>query len=194
MITQLFKFFSSIWYLFLNSKYADKTSAPCRALKEIKKQMKEVEKRDTSLSKQEDLLILMEERNRALEEELTKERQKVEKLGIDLSLANDSHKRASKDLTLANESLVKLKSSYSELQNSFSCLEVKYKDLEVNYSTLRDSTSSKSKSALDANASTSEGCTKCSEVDINACLTNIAELENDIKAKDIQLIFSFFFV
>ena len=158
-----------------------------KGFKEIKKLMKEVEKRDTSLSKQEDLLILMEERNRALEEELTKERQKIKKLGIDLSLTNDSHKRASKDLTLANEALAKLKSSYSELQNSFSCLEGKYKDLEVNYSVLWESTSSQSKVTLDSNASTSEGCSKCYKVDINACLTNLAKLKELNKAKDNQI-------
>ena len=158
-----------------------------KGFKEIKKLMKKLDKRETSLSKQEDLLIFEKKRNLALEEELAEERSKVEKLAIDLSLTNDSKERASKDLTLANDSLDKLKSSYGELQESFSCLEVKYKDLEVNYSTLWDSTSSQSKATLDPNASTSEGCAKCYNVDINACLTNISKLEDTIKAKDGQI-------
>lgn len=158
-----------------------------KGFKEIKKLLKKLDKRETSLSKQEDMLILEKERNLTLEKELAEERCKVEKLAIDLSLANDSREKMSKELTLANDSLANLKSSYSELQESFSCLEVKYKDLKVNYNTLWDSTSSKSKSALDANASTSEGCAKCYKVDINAYLTNIAKIEDTIKAKDGQI-------
>jgi uncharacterized protein (DUF3084 family) len=149
--------------------------------------LKKLDKRETSLSRQEDFLILEKKRNLALEEELAEERSKVEKLAIDLSLANNSKEKASKDLTLANDYLAKLESSYGELQNSFSCLEVKYKDLEVNYSTLWDSTSSHSKASLDPNASTSEGCAKCYNVDITACLTNIAKLEDSIKPKDDQI-------
>jgi hypothetical protein len=158
-----------------------------KGFKEIKKLLKKLDKRETSLSRQEDFLILEKKRNLALEEELAEERSKVEKLAIDLSLANNSKEKASKDLTLANDYLAKLESSYGELQNSFSCLEVKYKDLEVNYSTLWDSTSSHSKASLDPNASTSEGCAKCYNVDITACLTNIARLEDSIKAKDDQI-------
>jgi hypothetical protein len=51
------------------------------------------------------LLILEKERNLALEKSLGEEKAKVEKLTTDLSLANDSNKRMSKEYTLANESL-----------------------------------------------------------------------------------------
>jgi hypothetical protein len=74
------------------------------------------------------LLILEKERNLALEKSLAEEKAKVEKLTTDLSLANDSNKRMSKDYTLANESLASLKATHSasikplmldgEIQNS----------------------------------------------------------------------------
>jgi hypothetical protein len=76
------------------------------------------------------LLILEKERNLAIERRLAEEAAKVEKLTMDLSLANDSNKRMSKDYTLANESLASLKATHSELQSSFSCLMDKHKILE----------------------------------------------------------------
>ena len=157
-----------------------------KGFKQIKKLMKKLEKKKESLEKQEDLLILEKERNLALEEELVKEKEKVEKLAMNLSLANDSKERMSKDLNLANDSLAKLKNSHSELQENFSCLDVKFKELEVNYNALWNSTS-KSKATLNSNASTSEGCSKCYKFNVNDCLTNIAKLEDSIKAKDNQI-------
>lgn len=40
---------------------------------------------------------------------------------------------------------------------------------------------------FDSNASTSEGCSKCYKPDVNACLTNIAKIEDHIKAKDTKI-------
>ena len=62
------------------------------------------------------MLILEKERNLALEESLAKEKDKVEKLAMDLSLAKDSNLRMSKDHALANDSLANLKNANSELQ------------------------------------------------------------------------------
>jgi 23S rRNA-/tRNA-specific pseudouridylate synthase len=73
--------------------------------KEIKNLLDKLEKKMEILHEQEDLLILEKERNLALEKSLAQEKAKVEKLTTDLSLANDSNKRMSKDYTLANESL-----------------------------------------------------------------------------------------
>ena len=111
----------------------------------------------------------------------------MEKLEIDLSLANDSKEKMSKDHTLASESLATLKNSYSELQESFSRLTAKYKDHEVNFSALWESSKTNSKASLDSNASTSEGCSKYYKIDVQACVTNLEKLEKLIKAKDVQL-------
>jgi hypothetical protein len=133
------------------------------------------------------LLILEKERNLALEKALIKEKVKVEKLAIDLSLDNYSNKWMTKENTLINESLASLKSTHSELQESFSCLTVKFNDREVNYNVLWESTKTNSKATLNSNVSTSEGCTKCYKVDVQACVTNMAKLQKLIQAKDAQL-------
>jgi hypothetical protein len=67
------------------------------------------------LDRQEVLLIFEKERNLALEKALAEEKVKVEKLDIDLFLANDSNERMSKANTLVNESLASLKFTHSEL-------------------------------------------------------------------------------
>jgi hypothetical protein len=70
-----------------------------KCFKEIKKLMEKLEKKEC-LDRQEDLLIVEKERNLALEKALAEEKVKVEKLAIDLSLANDSKERMSKETTL----------------------------------------------------------------------------------------------
>ena len=57
----------------------------------------------------------------------------------------------------------------------------------MNYSTLWESTKSNSKATLDSNASTSKGCSKYHNHDINACVTNLAKLEEAVKAKNAQI-------
>jgi uncharacterized protein (DUF3084 family) len=111
-----------------------------KGYKEIISLLEKLEKKKVSLHEQEDLLILEKERNLALEKHLAEEKAKVEKLTIDLSLANDSNKRMSKNYTLANESIASLKSTHSELQTILSCLTDKHKNLEANYSALWEST------------------------------------------------------
>ena len=73
-----------------------------KGFKEIKKLMEKMEKKKETLDRQEDLLIQEKERNLALEKSLSEERAKIEKLSIDLSLANDSNKRLMKENTLAS--------------------------------------------------------------------------------------------
>jgi hypothetical protein len=84
--------------------------------KEIKKLLDKLEEKKEILHEQENLLILEKERNLTLEKSLAEEKAKVEKLTTDLSLANDSNKRMSKDYNLANKSLASLKATHSELQ------------------------------------------------------------------------------
>jgi hypothetical protein len=59
--------------------------------------MEKLEKKKECLNRQEDLLILKKERNLVLERAPTEEKVKVEKLAIELSLANDSKERMPKE-------------------------------------------------------------------------------------------------
>jgi hypothetical protein len=108
-------------------------------------------------------------------------------LTTDLSLANDSNKRISKDYNLANESLASLKATHGEPQSSLSCLTEKYKNLEANYSSLWESTKVTPSAILDSSASTSKGCSICANIDINALNTNHARIEEKIKSKDKEI-------
>jgi hypothetical protein len=63
----------------------------------------------------------------------------------------------------------------------------KHKSLKANYSTLWESTNDNSKATLDSSASTSKGCSICSNVDINALKTKHASLEEKIKSKDKEI-------
>jgi hypothetical protein len=158
-----------------------------KAHKEIKKLLDKLEEKKEILHEQEDLLILENERNLALEKSLAEEKAKVEKLTTDMSLANDSNKRMSKDYTLANESLASLKATRSELQSSLSCLTEKYKTLEANYSSLWESAKATPSATFDSSSSTSKGCFICSNIDINSLKTNHARLEEKIKSKDKEI-------
>jgi uncharacterized protein (DUF3084 family) len=155
--------------------------------KEIKKLLDKLEERKEILHEQEDLLNLEKERNLALEKSLAEEMAKVEKLTTDLSLVNDSNNKMSKDYTLANESLASIKATHSDLQSSLSCLTEKYKTLEANYSSLWESTKATPSAILDSSASTSKGCSICSNIDLNALKTNNARLEEKIKSKDNEI-------
>ena len=138
--------------------------------------MEKLEKKKETLDRQEDLLIQEKERNLALEKSLAEEKAKIEKLSINLSLANDSNKRLMKENTMASDSLASLKTTNGELQDSLSSLTVKYKDLEVNYDVLWESTKTNSKAILDSNVSTSNGCSKCHKINVQACVTNLTNL------------------
>ncbi|KAG2597443.1 hypothetical protein PVAP13_5KG258207 [Panicum virgatum] len=158
-----------------------------KGFKEIKKLMEKLEKKKDTLDRQEDLPIQEKERNFTLEKSLAEEKAKIEKLSIDLSLANDSNKRLMKESTMASDSLASLKATNSELQDSLSSLTIKYKGLEVNYNVLWESTKINSKAVLDSNISTSEGCSNCYKIDIHAYVTNFAKLEELVNAKDLEI-------
>ena len=92
-----------------------------------------------------------------------------------------------KENTLASESLASLKGTNSELQDRLSSLTVIYKDLQVNHNVLWESAKTHFKVILNSNVSTSEGCSKCYKFDIQACVANMAKLEELVKAKDCEI-------
>jgi hypothetical protein len=147
----------------------------------ILKLIYKVEKREGCIESQGELLLVEREKSQGLE---AKEKEKVEKLNVELSLAKDSYERMSKEHSLLNDSLASLKNEHSLVQESLTSLKDKYHELELNYDSLWNSTSNLPKGFNDSNASTSEGCKRCYNVDINACATNFVELEK--KDKEIN--------
>ena len=83
---------------------------------------------------------------------------KVEKLTVELSLANDSIGKLTKKHSSVNDLVASLKNEKSIAQESLTSLEEKYQNLELNYSTVCASTSTSPKATEDSNVSTSNGC------------------------------------
>jgi hypothetical protein len=109
---------------------------------------------------------------------------KVEKLTVELSLANDSIGKLTKKHFSVNDIIASLKNEKSIAQKSLTSLEEKYRNLELNYSTLWASTSTSSKATEDSNVSTSNDCKRFYKIDVNTYATNLVELEK--KDKEIQ--------
>ena len=109
---------------------------------------------------------------------------KVEKLTVELSLANDSIGKLTKKYSSVNDLVASLKNEKSITQKSLASLKEKYRNLELNYSSLWASTSTSPKATKDSNVSTSNGCKRCYKIDVNAYATNLVELEK--KDKEIH--------
>ena len=75
----------------------------------IKNLMKKLEKREMTLDKQEDLLILEKERNLALEKSLAEDREKMEELTRELSLAKTTIEEKDENLAKVNSSMDNLR-------------------------------------------------------------------------------------
>src|SRR6266498_1029371 len=155
-----------------------------KGYKVIKKLMEKLEKREISLEMQEELLVLEKERNLALETSIAKANEKVEKLAKELSLANDSIEEKMINIAKANSSIDSLKDANVTLQENLSCLEGRYKDLEVQFVSIWESNSLLPKATIDSNVSTSKGCNRCFNHDMDTCATNldkVGKLENEVK-------------
>ena len=98
---------------------------------------------------------------------------KVEKLTIELSLANDSIGKLTKEHSLVNDTIASPKNEKSIAQEILTCLEEKYRNFELNYSTLWASTLTSPKATEDSNVSTSNGCKRCYKINVNVYATNL---------------------
>ena len=106
---------------------------------------------------------------------------KVEKLTVELSLANDTIGKLTKEHSSVNDTIASLKNEKSIAQESLTSLEGIYHNLELNYSTLWASTLTSPKVTEDSNVSTSNSCKRCYKVDVNVYATNLVELERKDK-------------
>jgi len=109
----------------------------------------------------------------ALEASITEEKMKVEKLTVELSLANDTIEKLTKEHSSVNDTISSLKNEKSIAQESLIRLEEKYRNLELNNSTLWASTSTSPKATKDTNVSTSNGCKRCYKINVNVYATNL---------------------
>jgi hypothetical protein len=162
-----------------------------KATKRIMSLMKEIENRDGTLEVQEELFRLEREKTIALENFLVIEKKglkvqedllKEKELEI-LSLKKSQAKEAlivdelTRESFLAKDACNKLEGEKLELQKSFENLRTSHIALEVQLDNLKNNATTTSNDALSkSKASTSNGCCRCYKIDINACATNIVEM------------------
>nr|CAE03661.3 OSJNBa0042N22.2 [Oryza sativa Japonica Group]CAE76041.1 B1292H11.27 [Oryza sativa Japonica Group] len=129
----------------------------------LAKLMRALDSKEQSLERQKESLILEKKRNLALEESLAKECAKNEQLANELNLANGS--------------LASLRDVNETLQEKFANLDKSHKDLEAQFDTLWNSTSQPNVVSNSSNPSTSNGCARCYNVDLNSYATNVDAMQ-----------------
>jgi hypothetical protein len=77
---------------------------------------------------------------------------------------------------LANESIANLKGVNEKLQENFLCLNAKHTDLEVEHDLLKESTLDSNDATKSSTSITSNSCTRCSNINVESCATNLAEM------------------
>jgi hypothetical protein len=124
--------------------------------------MKQIGARDELLEQQEELLVQERKISEELKKLLALEKGKVEKLDQELA--------QSKDTTCS------LKSSIGALQGQYDVLLKTNQDLEVQFNALWSRYSKTSSDPEAPQASTSKGCKRCYNIDINASCSNVEKV------------------
>ncbi|XP_066166773.1 uncharacterized protein [Oryza sativa Japonica Group] len=133
------------------------------AMQHLAKLMRALDSKEQLLERQEELLILEKKRNLALGESLAKECAKNEHL--------------TNEFNLANGSLASIRNVNETLQEKFASLEKSHKDLEVQFDTLWNSTSQPNVVSNSSNPSTSNGCARCYNIDLNSYATSVDAMQ-----------------
>jgi speckle-type POZ protein len=167
------------------------TSFGKKATKKIMFLMKQIENRDETLEVQEKLFRLEREKTIALDNALVIEKKgfkmqedllkkkEIEILSLKKSQAKDELivGELTRESFLAKDAWKKLEDEKLELQKSFESLKTSHIALEVQLDILKNNSTTTSNDAIsNSKASTSNGCSRCYKIDINACATNIAEM------------------
>jgi len=127
-----------------------------KLMEDLESVQAELESREETLIQQEDLYI-------ASKEALALERSEVESLRKALAKEQGDH-------AITKKENIALKKKYCDLDE-------KHKELELQYNILWDSNSHPSKAKDASTTSTSQGCGKCYNIDLNAYSTNLANME-----------------
>jgi predicted nuclease with TOPRIM domain len=96
-----------------------------KAYTKIKTLVKKLEKRDRCLEMQRDIMTQERDKNLALEASIAEERMKLEKLTVELSLANETIGRLTKERSSVNDQIASLKNEKSIAQECLTSTEEK---------------------------------------------------------------------
>jgi hypothetical protein len=154
---------------FSSDNYAssdDDDSLPSEFMKNpnaiIKGLMKQVGARNELLKQQEELLVQERKNSEELKKLLVLEKGKVGKLD--------------QELAQSKETIYSLKSLIGALQDQYDILLKAHQDLEVQFDSLWSSTSKTSSDHKAPQASTSKGCERCYNIDVNASYSNVEQV------------------
>ncbi|KAG2643276.1 hypothetical protein PVAP13_2KG303704 [Panicum virgatum] len=159
------------------------------ATKMMKLVMK-LDEADETLETQEELLRLEREKFKALEKDLAYEREENKMLVnsikvkdgtlLELKESLSSEKEKVDDLTrkfsFVNDTNTFLRKDNEKLQESMTSLQANHTALEVHFNTLWESTSKTKDTSNSSSPSTSIGCARCFNIDIQTCATNHVEM------------------
>jgi hypothetical protein len=162
-------------------------SAATRIMKLIMK----LDDLNETLESQEELFRLEREKSETLEKHLSNERKKNKRLEESLKAKDSilleieesftSEKKKVNDLTkelfLVEDTHANLKKDNEKLQESLTSLQAINTALEVKVNTLLESSPNTCKLSKSSSPSTSNGCARCFNVDIQTCATNHAEMQ-----------------
>jgi len=129
----------------------------------ISKLMEDLESTQAELATRDDDLIAQENIYIASKEALALERNEVASLHKALAKEQDDHALTKK--------------TNAALNQKYCGLDEKHKELELQYSLLWESTSNPSKAKDASTPSTSQGCEKCFNLDLNIYATNLTNME-----------------
>jgi hypothetical protein len=122
--------------------------------------------------------LVIEKKGFKMQEDLLKENE-LEILSLKKSQDKDELivDELTRESFLAKDACKKLDGEKLELQKSFESLKTSHIALEVQLDNLKNNATMSSNDALsNSKASTSNGCSRCYKIDINASATNIAKM------------------
>jgi speckle-type POZ protein len=117
--------------------------------------------------------LVIEKKGFKGQEDLLKEKE-IEILSLKKSLAKDELivDELTRESFLAKDSCKKLEGEKIELQKSFDILKTSHIALEVQLDNLKNNATTTSNNAFsNSQTSTSNGCSRCYKIDVNACAT-----------------------
>ncbi|KAG2642404.1 hypothetical protein PVAP13_2KG274344 [Panicum virgatum] len=169
------------------------------ATKMMKLVMK-LDEADETLETQEELIRLEREKFKALEKDLAYEREENKMLVnsikvkdgtlLELKESLSSEKEKVDDLTrkfsFVNDTNTFLRKDNEKLQESMTSLQANHTALEVQFNTLWESTSKTKETSNSSSPSTSNGCARCFNIDIQTSATNHVEM-NAMKKEIFRL-------
>ena len=152
--------------------------------------MMKMDELEETLESQEELLRLERETSKTPDKDLAYERKENKRIKDSLNtndnillevrelLTNEKEKMndLTKKYSLIEDTNANMRSENAKLQESFTSLQAIHKALEVEHNTTLESNSKVSEKSSSSIPSTSNGCARCYNIDIQICATNHVEM------------------